>query len=363
MDVLQYSATKEQVYFTSCLNSLVANNTALATCILNCFSLTPNTASDPSNWRNFDNYIPVKSDNSNVVCVFDASCFTLGGCCAWTVPSGVSVARFEMWGPGAPSAAGNCCGGAPWGGSGTFGTFTINVTPGCTYTLCAGCSVSYCGYCCGCTNYWAANCYCSGAPTFVTGYGLSNICAPGGFTDLVQGMCARLCSYGICSATPTVLSNPASYASYTNGCGLTICQCVTYCNPGSQPTNGAVSPQADWNVTACGCFTNCNVLYGKIPMMHQGVVMDTNNYGAYLLLPTYPKCGWYVSSSCCNPIYAITEYSVSSGTCNACATSLQSSCCCYQAPGVGGAFSHMMGGSSGYYGDRGRNGFVKVIYC
>lgn len=96
-----------------------------------------------------------------------------GCCCLWTVPAGTKYIKFEIWGGGGGGAGGCCCqqgcGGA--GGSYTIKTLSGNqVVPGCQYTICGAGSTSQANTCCGFP----------GNTSFVSGFGLSNLCARGG---------------------------------------------------------------------------------------------------------------------------------------------------------------------------------------
>lgn len=104
-----------------------------------------------------------------------------GNCCAWTVPAGITSMVIEIWGGGGSGAAVNCtcCGFATGGGGGAYSrTPTLSVTPGTVYTLCAGSGA------CGARGGAASNLCCCGAKgvtTYVTGTGLTNFCAEGGY--------------------------------------------------------------------------------------------------------------------------------------------------------------------------------------
>lgn len=98
-----------------------------------------------------------------------------GKCCLWTVPSEVSTVTFEIWSGGGGGAGMMCCNYCSFsigGAGGNYATKTISVTPGWTYTVCAGgswpCATSYtCSAGMGCAS-------------FVTGCNLSNFCVVGG---------------------------------------------------------------------------------------------------------------------------------------------------------------------------------------
>jgi hypothetical protein len=96
-----------------------------------------------------------------------------GVSCSWTVPTGVTYARFQIWGAGAGSHNMCCCGGGMWGGSGAYASVILPVTPGNVYTICSGCARV-------CTMTEAGPTAGSGCASFVTGPGLYNFCAEGG---------------------------------------------------------------------------------------------------------------------------------------------------------------------------------------
>lgn len=88
--------------------------------------------------------------------------YRCGSDCAWTVPAGVSTITVQMWNPGNGSGSNCCCGGAPFGASGSFALFDLSVTAGETVVFCAGCA-----YCCyaeqttpGLVNGHSYVCYC-----------------------------------------------------------------------------------------------------------------------------------------------------------------------------------------------------------
>jgi hypothetical protein len=117
--------------------------------------------------------IPTGSSWTGGVLVCDTSGnFRCGATCTWTVPGGVTCARFQIWGAGAGTGSGCCCGGSSIGGTGAYASVIMPVSAGWTYTLCAGCA--FCCYACRAQND------ADGCASFVTGCNLSNFCAEGG---------------------------------------------------------------------------------------------------------------------------------------------------------------------------------------
>lgn len=97
------------------------------------------------------------------------------GCmCNWCIPSGtLCCVTFEIWGGGGGGAGACCCMQGTPGGSGAYAKKTIVGTSlaGCKYQLCVGLTTDCAINCCGIL----------GCPTYITGYGLSNFCAEGGY--------------------------------------------------------------------------------------------------------------------------------------------------------------------------------------
>lgn len=103
-----------------------------------------------------------------------------GACCLFTVPTGTSWIRFEVWGGGS-AGPGACCCQQPVqsGGAGAYARRTVPATAGNTYTVCAGGSTGCMPTCCGT----------EGNPSFVsggTGGSAVAMCAAGGPTSFSQ---------------------------------------------------------------------------------------------------------------------------------------------------------------------------------
>lgn len=128
-----------------------------------------------------------------------------GRCCLWTVPAGTTWVTFEVWGGGG-GGGGACCCQQGWpGGSGAYTIKTVcsSTLAGCQYTVCAGS-----------TTQMSINCQgCPGCDSWVTGYGLSNLCARGGAYGETH------CSYGAGSYN---CSTPNPYCCCAFGGDLNI---------------------------------------------------------------------------------------------------------------------------------------------
>jgi hypothetical protein len=98
-----------------------------------------------------------------------------GRCCLWTVPTGAVWAKFEVWGGGG-DGPGACCCQQPsrGGGSGSYARRTIRVTPGQTFTICAGGSGCCSQPCRGTNGFPSYACNASATPSALC------LCASGG---------------------------------------------------------------------------------------------------------------------------------------------------------------------------------------
>jgi len=104
-----------------------------------------------------------------------------GCCCLWTVPAGVKITKWELWGAGGNghgACSNNRCSHNMGASGGTYNTRTNETAPGCQYTVCAAgtyrCLSNECTACNGCSSY-------------VNGYNLSNLCACGGGGGCQEG--------------------------------------------------------------------------------------------------------------------------------------------------------------------------------
>jgi hypothetical protein len=291
---------------------------------------------DPLYYTEWPNLIPkLATCAAEPVCVYDnvSGYFRCGGCCLWTVPAGATKVRFELWGAGSGSGAANCCGHYPWGPNGAYASVIMTAVPGCQYTLCAGCAHCYKQYCC-------STCDVSGGSSYVTGFGLTNLCAQGG--------CGEYC---------TVMSyaNPGQPICRYQGlgqsqAGMCICGGWSMCFSNSCASCAALPRAYIPTRTYYGSSTTGTVF--GIPSMSSADCWNTDNYGCICSAPVLLPNG-NVSAIICD--------SYSSGQCcgNRCAACTGA----YQWPGLGGAWTHSMGGNTDNYGDWGRTGMVKVSWC
>ena len=234
-----------------------------------------------------------------------------GRCCQWTVPAGVTKAKFQAWGAGRGSNPGCCCGGSPFAPTGAYAELYMDVTPGDQYTVCAGCSCQR--FCC------SNECPGHGCMSYVTGPNISCFKADGSFCncDLMYGMnCARCCVQGgpgsICCRYQSM---------YCTSSGICWCTGEYFCFTSSCSTCGvvAVVPVMNWGhgLTNRGCScASSGQLAGGVQRTHLpiwgGGCLDTNNYGWHTRPPIINSdtgshfgctlgcfCASFTSNGCC----------------------------------------------------------------
>lgn len=165
--------------------------------------------------------------NWNTLHVFGPPGMCTGGCCClWTVPSGVTRATFELWGAGG-NGNGACstsrCQHFAGAGGGFYNSKTISVTPGWTYTICAGgvhpCMSIECLACYGCSSY-------------VNGCGLSNFCAVGGAPGCANSDWSESCyTFWCCCIDPNANNGDFGMGNHTGAVSASIfCHCNYHWN-------------------------------------------------------------------------------------------------------------------------------------
>jgi len=275
-----------------------------------------------------------------------------GQCCAWTVPSGATFVRFELWGAGAGSHNICCCGFNMWGGSGAYASVIIPAVVGCSYTVCAGCA-----YMCSMTE--AGINAGPGVASYVTGFGLSNFCADGGESSqyVWQMRVKNCCSVfaGVCAGMNMVNGFNKVNKGTTYGC------CI--CSGGGACFGGT----CDYDLYPFS--TSCKTWYGS-------VTNATNSCHYVIGTPGVFNCVSGISGSLSTP--GQCRYWIAPPiTCQTCATcqlllNMQQCCsatiyhgCCSSyayAPGVGGRPSSACGGQGNAGGGIAVGGQVRITY-
>jgi len=294
-----------------------------------------------------------------------------GACCQFTVPSGVSYVRFQMWGAGGNAGSGCCCGGSGFGSTGAYTSVIIPAFTGCQYTLCAG-SIAI-------TTPYRADNYpnygCISNSSFVTGYGLSNVCAMGGrgfapycimYYDIASGSMNNCCRWAapdcVVGSGACICNTNADYCFYSS---CASCGCIPFSKTNTTNWYGTNT----LNINCCCSATICSLdgfWWGQvvgINGLNGSDCFDTNFYGTKCHPPIY---GYESVSRCV--LLSCTGSVVGGLRCNGCGFDFM------RYPGAGGTGVFLYSGctatcdTSGCFGavcggDIGRGGMVCVSYC
>ena len=263
-----------------------------------------------------------------------------GSNCTWTVPSGITKARFQMWGAGGgANHPARCCGWTHFGSTGAYLSVIIPVTAGSSYNLCGGCA-----YCCWAEPWSGANRR-NGCPSYVTGPGLCYVCADGG-----DG------SHGVYFGTRMGKSNPC-YMPNANNAGSNEDHRTCYYGGSICRNSGHSGGFFDYvsgagyfgttNISVAQGLTGESVLYGLRGQWGR-MCVHNNSYGCFYHplvygFETESNCEMGYSQTCCGGGFRATNGYM-------------------QFPGAGGWMSSAMGGCVSHCGDNGRMGMVCVSY-
>lgn len=268
--------------------------------------------------------------------------YRCGSSCTWTVPGGTTCVRFQIWGSGGGTSESRCCMHTMPGDTGAYASVIMPVTSGSSYTMCGGCA-----YCC----YAGSDGYnqVRGCPSYITGPGLTNFCAEGGWSGcMYKQICDRNDLYF------PVKCNSCC-CMWINGCmcrsGATICS-GDFETPGFGYPDGYYSGVMPWlacTVQAYGSATGGEVwtIRGQSSHVH----VDEN----------YPMRMWSAT------VYGYSDKCCGRGgcfVCNNCGGHCQSAWTtgARSIPGVGGWGTSSCGGDC-TCGDSGRMGMVCVSYA
>lgn len=349
MDLLRYSALKEQTDVISCNSGLPSATAAAgagasvnqqALCWYTYKERIANYPWDTGNWVGISTApatVNTAPGAPNSLCVRDGSTWRIGVCCQWTVPAGAGLARFQIWGAGAGSGSGCCCGGSPFGGSGAYASIITPVSAGEQYTLCAGCAA--CCYCCWTGPYQTC-------ASFVTGPKLSNFCAEGG--------CLGLVAWQQChSASRAGAGQRINNNNYACTCGPAVCNGGgDFCSYGCLASGpGGISWVAAPN-TFYGCST-AGVAAQGINGMWSCFCTDTNGG----LTTRHPPIYGFETLSPCNILCVNCSYASGGAKCFR-ADSFDF----MRYPGAGGGPTNPSGGCNSPNSDTGRFGMVCVTW-
>ena len=267
--------------------------------------------------------------------------------CTWTVPAGATKVKFQVWGAGHGSNPACCCGGQSFSTTGHYAELTMDATPGESYSICAGCSCSR--YCC--SNEGSG----FGCSSGVTGPGICCLNADGAgcYNSPCEDMKGMRACFGLSNCRRW--QNP-----YCTTSGPCFCGCGEYCYDNSCATCGVIPvyPSCCTNQDGCSCACdNRNAIHTGTEV-HKGITgggcLDTNNYGYHIRPPV---------------IDADTGLMFSDGVGCYCQTFDSGTCCggCngkdWDAhPGMGGAGTHIQGGTTNHKGDAGKAGMIQISW-
>lgn len=265
--------------------------------------------------------------------------YRCGSTCTWTVPGGITKARFQLWGAGGgANYPGRCCGFTLFGSTGAYLSVIIPVTAGNSYSICGGCA-----YCCW-GEPWSSATRLNGCPSYVTGPGLCYVCAEGG--DGSMGM-----YYGMRMGKQNPCYGPCMNNAGNNGEWGRVCNCggaACFTGGNSGGFIEYLSGSGYYGTTHIASPTAENVIYGLRGQWSRWCIHD-NNYGCFF----HPKIIGFEESSNC-----IQDFT--SNTC--CGGGWRAQNGYLQVPSAGGWMSHAMGGCVSHCGDQGRMGMVCVQY-
>lgn len=190
-------------------------------------------------------------------CASDGGCCEIanGRCCLWTVPEGVTQAKFDIWSGGGGGAGMTCdinCSYGVGGAGGGWAVKSINVTEGTQYTICAGGVYP-------CSNHHACTSG-EGCASYVIGPGLSNFCVKGGCSGVMCNGDAWGHMYMQSCANTNICMHFGADFGMAGTTGLHVrsgqCHCqVHHMITGKAPWIGmnAESIAVEWWCT-CGCY-------------------------------------------------------------------------------------------------------------
>lgn len=267
--------------------------------------------------------------NGFVVC--DTSGYFRCGCnCDWTVPAGVTSIRVQMWNPGGGTASVCCCGGSPFGPSGSFALWDMDVTPGDNVVFCAGC----------------ANC-CYATQTTAGNQSASYVCHCG--TGKVTGATpiSDVCCWNGDITTANYWTTNCNFQLPSQLCGPTFCSGWNYCFD-TQNDSTCVT----WAFSKCTTtFSNISGTNVRlIPGIWPSHNVSQQNSGTIAISP---------------PVFGFLNLSEQLiFTTASCAPCFFKGCCGKLAgPGFGGYAGYVNGGCNACGGDSARMGMICVSWC
>jgi hypothetical protein len=165
----------------------------------------------------------------------------------WTVPTGVSLAKFEIWGAGGGGAGASCCQQGISGGSGAYAYKEISVTPGDRYVLCLG---DYSEFCC--TNRCYGSAMSQGCLAKQTGYKVPTVSVKG---NNLSNFCAEGGNPGVTAFCPAYHMHGREPGAGGVGERACCCYCWTVCDMYlGGPTGQYRTLDSDNDIMRCACY-------------------------------------------------------------------------------------------------------------
>jgi hypothetical protein len=287
---------------------------------------------------------PVVKTHTNGFKVCDTSGYwRCGTNCTWCVPPGVTSVQFQLWGPGGGNSGQCCCGGTPFGPSGSYMVSTLNVTPGECYCLCAGCA-----YCCYANQTTASG---QGSPTWISN-------SATGYCVCAEGACTCMCCWNA-----AVGSNPSCGisvpSSSTRGYGPSQCSGWNFCWDENADTTAVPSFFGAETWRTPNPLNSVN--YG-LPVVYPGIVIgcDLSSAGAQQSWTITAPVFGFENCTCCLTAYVLNQIGSLCDGNGGCHRSAQNGY--QQIPAVGGYGGWVCGGNSPGCGDPGGMGMICVSW-
>lgn len=281
---------------------------------------------------------PLVKTHTNGFKVCDTSgYYRCGASCSWTVPAGVTSVQFQLWGPGGGNSGQCCCGGTPFGPTGSYMVSTVPVAPGQVYNLCAGCA-----YCCYADQGTASG---QGSAT--------HICSSAGYCVCAEGACTCYCCWNA-----AIGSNSACGISLPSVDGIGAVQCSGWNFCWDEAVDATTIPHVFGAETWRVVQGNGSVNYG-LPVIYPSVNLQ-NNFAAggswHISAPVFG----FEACTCCHPSSILSSQGSMCQGYGGC--HYQASAGYQQIPAVGGYAGWVCGGNASGCGDSGGMGMICVSY-
>lgn len=291
------------------------------------------------NWKKF--LTPITSPRTYGFKVCDASgYFRCGGTCCWTVPTGVTEVQFQLWGHGSGNSGVCCCGGTPFGVTGSYAVATVPVTAGNGFCLYAGCA------------------YCCYATQATNGVGSTETCvvdiSVGNFSIVAFGACGNYQTW--CNSIPFGVQMTNCGPPSNDFCNPPSCSGWNFCWDSAADNVYVPHMFSCSNVPRFCCNCRPGVCAYAIPSIFPAICIGSSLSGLYRTI-SGPVFGF--ENCTCTFDNSITPYAIENGY-GGCYYAAQ--CGYQQIPAVGGYAGWTCAGSGSGQGDAGGMGMICVSW-